>query len=193
MKISTARSWAGSKIVTKVTKGRPTNIIEPSPVRWRADWPSQRPVDVYMELSTSCCIFIYSLVHLREVLQRIHRAGLARKCQFASWCSAMVFVVVRPETPDHEERSPYISWTLRQLVRKNRPNKVQWSTECQEAYVEVMNAVIQTAGRLTAWLSNRSKRGPNYRASAKREKLNPRKARKIWGYAHFRCNKTSPS
>ncbi len=111
------------------------------------------------------------LVHLREVLQRIHRAGLtvkARKCQFAmDECSYLGHVVgngvVRPETPKlgnvqsfHQPTTKKevriflgltgyyrkfimnyasVSAPLSDLVRKNRPNKVQWSPECQEAFV----------------------------------------------------------
>ncbi len=35
-----------------------------------------------------------------------------------------------------------------------------------------------------------NRKGGSKVSSAKREELNPREARKIWGYAHFRCSKT---
>ncbi len=40
------------------------------------------------------------------------------------------------------------------------------------------------------WRIQETGKGGSKVSSAKREELNPRKARKIWGYAHFRCSKT---
>ncbi len=40
------------------------------------------------------------------------------------------------------------------------------------------------------WRIQEIGKGGSKLSSAKREELIPRKARKIWGYAHFRCNKT---
>ncbi len=40
------------------------------------------------------------------------------------------------------------------------------------------------------WRIQETGKGGFKLSSAKREELIPRKARKIWGYAHFRCSKT---